>query len=205
MPSYWRWETAMKCHYVPKTHSTKTSRSPAADFIFPSPCFHLLFMSGNTKAGLHGACPSNLQPHTLRWVIFPHFRTNMGHHLPRPNNDRGFSNFPITLRYCLACVGVGGCVWVWAQANEEWVILQPRWKNPDIEIWLIMISWFFSWHFFLEVKATVAWKLPLSSLQLENLKQLSPLFQNINIQLRGNVRDKGCYGVKLRCVSLKLH
>lgn len=36
---------------------------------------------------------------------FP-IRTNMGHHLPRPNNDTAFSNFSISFRYCSDGLGV---------------------------------------------------------------------------------------------------
>lgn len=44
--------------------------------------------------------------------------TNMGRHLPHPNNGGAFSNFLITFRYCLSlCVCV--CVCVCTEVNEE--------------------------------------------------------------------------------------
>lgn len=122
----------------------KLSHQAAFLLLWTVPLFnsHLLFVSGETHkhtetctqrlGRLNTAGSSSILQLDRSQMTHPSpfpIRTNMGHHLPRPNNDRAFSNFPITLRYCSACacvVCVCVCVWVSAQANEEWVILQSH-------------------------------------------------------------------------------
>lgn len=72
---------------------------------------------------------------------FP-IRTNMGCHLPRPNNDTAFSNFPFTLRYCSAGVQMKNELSSSLSGIFPLLVYGLRQKYDK----LIMISWFFSWH-----------------------------------------------------------